>query len=233
VFSAPVVTAPFGSRERAMLEVLYAQGPAGLGAGEPTPRREQSPGVVRRVGEGNRERLIPLGGEVVHARRQFTRGGAPRSEPRQSPERIRRSRRARRSHDAQRFLAHHQVLRAQGWHRQTPRAAPPAPCLRHAPTQSRRRPARGADVGRAQFYFDHADLHAHCAPEPQGTIGEATIRAVRRAACSRGGLFSIGPARRRRGQVEPATACLASAKIVVALGCSPRLSPTPNCSAGT
>jgi hypothetical protein len=68
----------------------------------------------------------------------------------------------------------HQVLCAQGRHRQTPLAAHHASCLRHAPSESRRRPGRCADVTGAQFFCDHANLCARCAHEPQRPTREAS-----------------------------------------------------------
>ena len=66
LLSAPVINDPLGHRDRAMLEVLYATGLrvselVGLRAGQVNLTQ----GVVRVLGKGNRERLIPLGEEAV------------------------------------------------------------------------------------------------------------------------------------------------------------------------
>jgi len=79
LLSAPVVTDPLGSRDRAMLEVLYA---TGLRVSELVSLRvaqvNMNQGVVRVLGKGNRERLIPLGEEAVRWLKSFLDG--PRGE---------------------------------------------------------------------------------------------------------------------------------------------------------
>ena len=76
---APDASDPMGSRDRAMLEVLYA---AGLRVSELlTVRHGQinlNQGVIRILGKGNRERLVPLGEKAMDALKGFC--GAPRSE---------------------------------------------------------------------------------------------------------------------------------------------------------
>jgi integrase/recombinase XerD len=76
LLNAPVVTDPLGSRDRCMLEVLYA---TGLRVSELVNLRysqvNMNQGVVRIVGKGNRERLIPLGEEAVRWLREFLGGG--------------------------------------------------------------------------------------------------------------------------------------------------------------
>ena len=67
LLAAPDVTRPLGLRDRAMLETLYASGlrvselvtltAAQIGLDE---------GVVRIVGKGDKERLVPLGAEAAH-----------------------------------------------------------------------------------------------------------------------------------------------------------------------
>jgi len=63
---APAVSDPLGSRDRTMLEVLYA---TGLRVSELVSLRvsqvNMTQGVLRVLGKGNRERLIPLGEEAV------------------------------------------------------------------------------------------------------------------------------------------------------------------------
>ncbi len=66
LLDAPDIEAPEGFRDRTMLEVLYA---TGLRVSELVGLRlEQvslSQGVVRVIGKGNKERLVPLGEEAV------------------------------------------------------------------------------------------------------------------------------------------------------------------------
>jgi integrase/recombinase XerD len=76
LLNAPQVADPLGSRDRTMLEVLYA---TGLRVSELVNLKygqlNLNQGVVRIVGKGNRERLIPLGEEAVRWLREFL-GGA-------------------------------------------------------------------------------------------------------------------------------------------------------------
>ena len=73
------MTDPLGHRDRTMLEVLYA---TGLRVTELVNLRHNqvnvNQGVLRIVGKGNRERLIPLGEESVRWLQQFVQG--PRAE---------------------------------------------------------------------------------------------------------------------------------------------------------
>jgi integrase/recombinase XerD len=79
LLQAPVVDTAEGFRDRAMLEVLYATGLrvselVGLGPDQVSIAQ----GVVRVVGKGDKERLVPLGDEAVRWLREFVAG--PRSE---------------------------------------------------------------------------------------------------------------------------------------------------------
>src|SRR5689334_2399394 len=79
LLGAPVVSDPLGNRDRTMLEVLYA---TGLRVSELVNLKynqiNTNQGVIRIMGKGNRERLIPLGEEAVRWLTDFVR--APRSE---------------------------------------------------------------------------------------------------------------------------------------------------------
>ncbi|MFM7065523.1 MAG: site-specific tyrosine recombinase XerD [Gammaproteobacteria bacterium] len=79
LLNAPDVADPLGHRDRTMLEVLYA---TGLRVSELVGLKHSQvnlpQGVLRVVGKGNRERLIPLGDEAVHWLVEFLRG--PRAE---------------------------------------------------------------------------------------------------------------------------------------------------------
>lgn len=75
LLSAPDVSDPLGYRDRTMLEVLYA---TGLRVTELVSLQlsqiNQNQGVVRIVGKGDRERLIPLGEESLDWVQDFIRG---------------------------------------------------------------------------------------------------------------------------------------------------------------
>lgn len=79
LLAAPAVGDPLGNRDRTMLEVLYA---TGLRVSELVNLRggqvNLNQGVIRILGKGNRERLIPLGEEAVRWLNEFSRG--PRAE---------------------------------------------------------------------------------------------------------------------------------------------------------
>ncbi|HEY3786209.1 MAG TPA: site-specific tyrosine recombinase XerD [Steroidobacteraceae bacterium] len=72
LLNAPVVSDPLGHRDRAMLEVLYA---TGLRVSELVNLRHGqvniNQGVIRILGKGNRERLIPLGEEAMRWLTEF------------------------------------------------------------------------------------------------------------------------------------------------------------------
>jgi integrase/recombinase XerD len=74
LLAAPDVTTPLGLRDRTMLEVLYA---AGLRVSELIALKifevELSSGVVRVMGKGSKERLVPLGEEAVDWIRNYTK----------------------------------------------------------------------------------------------------------------------------------------------------------------
>src|SRR5580704_12455117 len=73
LLAAPVVTDPLGNRDRTMLEVLYA---TGLRVSELVNLRQSqinlNQGVIRILGKGDRERLIPLGEEAMRALKEFS-----------------------------------------------------------------------------------------------------------------------------------------------------------------
>jgi integrase/recombinase XerD len=72
LLAAPTVSDPLGHRDRAMLEMLYA---TGLRVSELVNLKlgqiNLNQGVIRVLGKGNRERLIPLGEEAVRWLRTF------------------------------------------------------------------------------------------------------------------------------------------------------------------
>jgi integrase/recombinase XerD len=79
LLAAPVVSDPLGHRDRTMLEVLYA---TGLRVSELVNLQQNqvnlNQGVIRMLGKGNRERLIPIGEEAMRWIADFMAG--PRGE---------------------------------------------------------------------------------------------------------------------------------------------------------
>jgi integrase/recombinase XerD len=79
LLAAPNVEEPLGLRDKAMLETLYA---SGLRVSELVPLKlgqvSQDMGVVRVVGKGSKERLVPLGEEALVWIRRYVREARPR-----------------------------------------------------------------------------------------------------------------------------------------------------------
>ncbi|ATA25330.1 site-specific tyrosine recombinase XerD [Brenneria goodwinii] len=78
LLNAPSVDQPLELRDKAMLEVLYATGLrvselVGLTLSDVSLRQ----GVVRVIGKGNKERLVPLGEEAVYWIEQYLEYGRP------------------------------------------------------------------------------------------------------------------------------------------------------------
>ncbi|EOC1346715.1 site-specific tyrosine recombinase XerD [Cronobacter turicensis] len=78
LLQAPTVEEPIELRDKAMLEVLYATGLrvselVGLTMSDVNLRQ----GVVRVIGKGNKERLVPLGEEAVYWVEQYLTHGRP------------------------------------------------------------------------------------------------------------------------------------------------------------
>ncbi|SDM11900.1 tyrosine recombinase XerD subunit [Franzmannia pantelleriensis] len=76
LLAAPDTDTPLGLRDRTMLEVLYAGGLrvselVGLTVDAVNPRQ----GVVRVLGKGDKERLVPLGEEALAWLERYLRGG--------------------------------------------------------------------------------------------------------------------------------------------------------------
>lgn len=78
LLNAPSVEIPLELRDKAMLELLYA---TGLRVTELVSLSMDNiniaQGVVRVIGKGNKERIVPMGEEAVHWVRQFIRYGRP------------------------------------------------------------------------------------------------------------------------------------------------------------
>ena len=156
---APAVTDPLGHRDRTMLEVLYA---TGLRVSELVNLKHNqvnlNQGVLRIVGKGNRERLIPLGEEAVRWLQQFVQG--PRAEillERQTDFMFP----TRRGDKMTRQAFWHIIKRyaTQGWRAEGTVTTHAASRVRDAPAEPRCGPARRADVARSQRPFHHADLY--------------------------------------------------------------------------
>jgi integrase/recombinase XerD len=78
LLDAPDVALPLGVRDRAMLETLYA---TGLRVSElvtlKTGQVSHDMGLVRVLGKGSKERLVPLGEEALHWVKRYVAEGRP------------------------------------------------------------------------------------------------------------------------------------------------------------
>lgn len=76
LLSAPDVATPLGLRDRAMLETLYATGlRVSELVGLTISQTNLQAGVVKVVGKGNKERLVPLGEEAIEWLGRYLRDG--------------------------------------------------------------------------------------------------------------------------------------------------------------
>lgn len=82
LLQAPAADSPLGWRDRALLETLYA---AGLRVSEAVDltlaRLNLNRGVVRVIGKGNKERLVPLGEAAIEALQTWLNQGRPSFKP--------------------------------------------------------------------------------------------------------------------------------------------------------
>jgi integrase/recombinase XerD len=87
LLAAPDVNVPLGLRDRAMLEVLYA---SGLRVSELVGMKifeaNLDAGVVRVMGKGSKERLVPLGEEAVDWVKRYLAEARPRLLKKKSPD---------------------------------------------------------------------------------------------------------------------------------------------------
>ncbi len=78
LLSAPDIDTPLGMRDRTMLEVLYA---TGLRVSElvslSTAQASLDMGVVRVIGKGNKERMVPMGEEALDWLRRYLAEARP------------------------------------------------------------------------------------------------------------------------------------------------------------
>ncbi|MCW8956197.1 MAG: site-specific tyrosine recombinase XerD [Gammaproteobacteria bacterium] len=76
LLNAPDITDPLGMRDRAMLEILYATGlRVSELVGLSMSQVSVDPGVVRIIGKGGKERLVPLGEEALSRLQTYLKHG--------------------------------------------------------------------------------------------------------------------------------------------------------------
>jgi integrase/recombinase XerD len=152
LLAVPDVEDPLGLRDRAMLELLYA---SGLRISELTgltlTALNRRQGVLRVVGKGGKERLVPVGQEALHWIERYLEEGRPELVRRQANSALFPSRRGRAMtrqtfwHAVKRYAAGAGIRRDISPH--TLRHAFATHLLNH-----------GADLRAIQMMLGHADL---------------------------------------------------------------------------
>jgi len=152
LLAAPNVDRPIGLRDRAMLELLYA---TGLRISELVGLRTSMinvrQGVVRVVGKGGRERLVPIGDEALEWLGRYLRDGRPELLKRQMTDLMFPSLRGRMMtrqtfwHAIKKYVALAGIVRGVSPH--TLRHAFATHLINH-----------GADLRAVQMMLGHADL---------------------------------------------------------------------------
>ena len=175
-------TTPRSLRDRALVELLYGAGlrvseAVGLDRTDIDLERR----LVRCIGKGNKERVVPIGRHAADALRRYLAHGRPVSRPPASPRAV-PERPGRAAHPGRRLPDPAAAGRARG---PRARARPPAsapPLVRHAPARGRRRPAQRPGDARPRRPRHDRALHARQRPPPprrllpQPSARAATLR---------------------------------------------------------
>ncbi len=193
-------TRPRDLRDKALVELLYG---AGLRVSEAVGLDrtgvDLDARIVRTIGKGGKERIVPVGRAAVDALRRYLSRGRPFLDARHRPELFLNARGGALTR-AGAFLILRRACR-EGRPRAGPRApAPPPPLVRHAPARGRRRPAqRAGDAGACGSVDDRA-LHPRHRPKAPGGVLPGTP--ARTEAPSRIGR-AVDHVRRRRPRLSP------------------------------
>jgi integrase len=140
LLQAPDLGNPLGLRDRAMLELLYASGlRVSELVGLPLFQVDLRAGVLRVMGKGSKERLVPFGQEASTG--WSVPGAGARRAAGRSAQRCGVCHPARQRHDAGDVLDAGKKICGHRRHHGAAVAAHAAPCLCHPFAQPRRRPA--------------------------------------------------------------------------------------------
>ena len=121
-------------------------------------------GLVKIIGKGSKERLVPLGEDAVAAIQRHSGGGKAGLASAATAQRLPVPDRSWRADDEADFLASDQRhAMVAGIDPGSPVTPYPSPCIRDAPAQSRRRPARGADAAGSQCDITTTQIYTRCA----------------------------------------------------------------------
>ena len=162
LLSAPDTTNSMGLRDRAMLELMYASGlRVSELIGVKSTDISLSDGVVRVVGKGDKERLVPLGEEAANAIELYlTQARAELCAGQARDALFVTSQSAQSSGAMTRQMFWRLIKRYchQGRHSQS-LAAYLAACVCNSPPQSRCGPAGGPAAAGSRRHLDHTDLY--------------------------------------------------------------------------
>ena len=155
---------PLPQRDRALLETLYATGiRISEAVGLELADLDLEDGVVRVLGKGDKERIVPIGRSARRVVGSYLRDGrlalrsarvAPRGRQRRGV-----PQRPRWPHQPPGVLADRAQCRRAGRAPRPPLAARAPPLVRDTHARPRCRPAGGAGAARPREHLDHAGVH--------------------------------------------------------------------------
>ena len=164
LIDAAIGTTPRALRDRALVELLYG---AGLRVSEATGLEKGSVAIeeriVRVLGKGGKERLVPLGRPAAEAVRRYLALGRPHLDRRYRPELFLNARGGALTR-AGAFLILRKLADRAGPRAGSRPSPPPPPLVRDASPRRRRRPTLGAGDARARRPRDDGALHARLRP---------------------------------------------------------------------
>ena len=178
LIEAAAGTQPRDLRDRALIELLYG---AGLRVSEAVSLEKGGISLddrlVRCIGKGDKERIVPIGRQAVDALRRYLARGRPLPRPAAPPGAL--SERAGRSADARGRLPDPAPACREGRPRPDARSSAPAPPLVCDPSAGRRRrPAQRAGDARPRRPVDDRALHARIrSASPRVVLPGAPARA--------------------------------------------------------
>ena len=164
-------TAPRDLRDRALVELLYG---AGLRVSEAVGLERNGVDLeerlVRSIGKGGKERIVPLGRSAADALRRYLSRGRPFLDKRHRPELFLNAKGGPLTR-AGAFLILRRLAEKAGLEPTQDPPAPAPPLVRHAPARGRRRPTeRPGDARPRRSRHDRA-LHARDRPQaPRGVL---------------------------------------------------------------
>ena len=131
--------------------------------------------LVRVVGKGGKERVVPLGREAAEALRRYLARGRPHLDRRHRPELFLNAKGGALTR-AGAFLILRRLAAAAGPRARARPSAPAPPLVRDAPARGRRRPPQRPGDARPRRPRHDRALHARHRPAPAGVVLRRRIR---------------------------------------------------------